>query len=159
VVSLRFIAGLLVLTGCVSHPPQAEHKVIDCCANFGIDVNPVLGPKAANCGTINIKALTLSARRKNQAAIACVRDAQSRGRALVVNQGFSVEPDYYLRNVVVFGVQGEKVLVVIEFEHDGPTVFAGPCDVLKVLDSGNLEYSGCRTDDALLERMKPASER
>jgi hypothetical protein len=158
-VSLPFFVGLLVLAGCATRPPSTEHKVIDCCAKFGIDVNPVLGSKAANCGTIDTKARTLSERRKNQTAVACVRDAQMRGRALVVTQGFSSFPDVSLANVVVFGAQGERVLVVIEDQHDGPTVFAGPCDVLKVLDYGDLEYSGCRTDDALLTRMKPASER
>jgi hypothetical protein len=148
---------MVLLAGCAASPPRAEHQISDCCASFGIDVNPVLGPNAANCGTINTKGRTLTARRKNQAAVACVRDAQSRGRALVVNQGFSISPDYYLRNVLVFGALGEKVLVQIEFEHDGPTVFAGPCDELKLLDNGYFEHSGCRTDDALLERLKPAA--
>ncbi len=153
--SLIALAALLVLTGCVSLPShRGRAKVSDCCADFGIDVNLVLGSKAVNCGTINSHPDSNATLARNHRAVACVRRTQSRGGALVVNRGFSIFPDYYLRSVVVFGALGEKILVQIEQQHDGATFFAGLCAELKVLDDGDLEFAGCHTDDALLERIR-----
>jgi hypothetical protein len=161
-VSLTVLPVLMLAACAANKGAAARPQISDCCTVFGIDVNPVLGENAVNCGTINSKPRSAAARSKNRKVVSCARRAQSRGAAVVFDQGYSATPDYYLRNVLVFGAQGEKILVVIEYEHDGPSVFAGPCDVLKVLDNGDLEYSGCRTDEALLDRMKPgqiASER
>jgi hypothetical protein len=151
--SLSIIAMLLVACASPSSNGVAQ-PVSDCCANFGIDVNPLLGPKAVNCGTINTKADSASSRSRNESATACVQRARLRGRAFVVNQGFSIPPDYYLRNVVVFGARGEKVLVQIEHQHDGPTLFVGRCAALELDSSGKLTSSNCEPDDALLEQLK-----
>ena len=152
---LRILAATLLLTGCVSLTSQrGRDRVSDCCADFGIDVNQVLGSNAVNCGTINSRPDSSAARDRNRKAIACVRRAEKSGGAMVVNHGFSIFPDYYLRSVVVYAAGGEKILVQIEHQHDGADFFVGPCDNLKVLDDGQLEFSGCRADDALLERMK-----
>lgn len=153
--SLCALAALLVLAGCGTLPSQrGRAKVSDCCADFGIDVNQVLGSKAVNCGTINSHPDSNAALARNHKAVACVRRTQSRGGALVVNWGFSIFPDYYLRSVAVFGALGEKILVQIEQQHDGATFFVGPCTELKVLDDGEFEFAGCHTDDALMERVK-----
>jgi hypothetical protein len=145
-ISLPINAMLLV--ACASNSP-----ISDCCADFGIDVNPVLGADAKNCGTIITKSPDAATRSRNESAIACVQRAQLRGRAFVVNQGFSIPPDYYLRNVVVFGAKGEKVLVQIEHQHDGPTTFVGLCKDIKLLSSGKLELAGCEPDETLLARL------
>ena len=129
--------------------------ISDCCSNLGIDVNPVLGPHAANCGTINSAPHTTAARDRNRKALACVRSARTGARAFVVNQGYSIFPDYALQNVVIFGAQGEKVLVRIEQAHDGATYSMSSCTVLNIRDNGELEFAGCQEDEALNERMKP----
>jgi len=139
----------ILLVGCASNLP-----VSDCCADLGIDVNPILGVNAVDCGTIITKPPDAATRSRNESAIACVQRAQLRSRAFVLNQGFSIPPDYYLRNVVMLGAQGEKVLVQIEHQHDGPTSFVGHCKDIKLLSSGELELVGCEPDDALLARMK-----
>jgi len=139
----------MLLMGCASNSP-----VSDCCADLGIDVNPILGADAVNCGTILMRLPDAATRSRNEGAIACVQRAQLRGRAFVLNQGFSIPPDYYLRHVVVFGAMGEKVLVQIEQQHDGPTTFVGRCKDIKLLSSGNLKLVGCDPDDALVARMK-----
>ena len=151
---LRSRLGLLSISvmlsvGCASNSP-----VSDCCADLGINVNRILGPDAVDCGTIITKRRDAATRSRNDSAIACVQRAQLRVRAFVLNQGFSIPPDYYLRNIVVFGAQGEKVLVQIEHQHDGPTTFVGQCKDIKLASSGELELVGCEPDDALLVRMK-----
>ena len=153
--SLSLIALLLVLAACATPKGKpASRSVSDCCAAFGIDVDLVLGPKGVNCGTINSKPDTAAERDRTRKAMACVRASRNGSRATVVNQGYSISPDYYLRNVLVFGALGEKILVQIEQMHDGATYSISSCDVLRILDNGDLEYDGCRTDDALQERMK-----
>jgi len=140
--------GAMLLTACASNSP-----ISDCCADFGIDVNPILGAGAVNCGTVITKPSDTATRSRNESAIACVQRAQLRGRAFVVNQGFSVPPDYYLRNVVVYGAKGEKVLVQVEHLHDGPTTFVSSCMNIKLSSSGELELVGCEPDDSLLARL------
>ena len=146
--------SLLSISAMLTGGCALNSAVSNCCADLGIDVNPILGPDAVNCGTIVTKPPDAATRSRNESAIACVQRAQLRGRAFVFNQGFSIPPDYYLRNVVVFGAQGEKALVQIEHQHDGPTSFVGHCKDIKPLSSGELKLVGCEPDDALLARMK-----
>lgn len=139
----------MLSAGCASTGP-----ISDCCADVGLNVNPILGPDAVNCGTIITKPQDAATRGRNESAIACVQRAQLRGRPFVVNQGFSIPPDYYLRNVVVFGAQGEKVLLRIEHEHDGPTWALARCANIDLNSDGQLAYSGCQADETLFLRMK-----
>ena len=143
------LAIAMLSAGCASKTP-----ISDCCADVGLNVNPILGPDAVNCGTINTKPQDAATRDRNESAIACVQRAQLRGRPFLVNQGFSIPPDYYLRNVVVFGAQGEKVLLRIEHEHDGPTGVLARCASIDLKSDGQLAYSGCESDETLFSRMK-----
>jgi hypothetical protein len=149
---------VLLLVGCASDSSARKPRVInDCCADIGIDVTPVLGPKAVDCKFINTKPQDSATRSRNESAIACVQRAELRGRPYVVNQGFSIPPDFFVRYIVMSGAQGEKLLVRQEWEHDGPSYFVGQCTGIKLHSDGEFDLVGCVADDDVLKRLTPAS--
>ena len=148
--------ALALLTACVAKEVKLpEPHRVDCCFEYGIDVNLVLGPQAFDCGTSRV--VDAVSRRRNREVVACARAALAAGRAFVVSTNNSVTGEIiqyiFEKHIAVFGPQGEKMVIHSFRDNDSHTYSIMECPDLKILDTGYFEAVDCRENDALVERM------
>jgi hypothetical protein len=146
------------LAGCAAPDAAPESHLIEACRKMaGIDVAPILGKRFVDCGDYRIS--PFASGKPGSQSLSCVLRTQWEGRALIYQFEEIALPhvDYY--ELVVFGTQGERILVQYGSFGDEQVGFAGACEKLEVQDDGSVDHTGCSNTHPLMERLKIATPR
>jgi len=148
--ALLAVASCLLVQACATGPDTGD--AVKCCDGFGIDVRPILGADAIDCGVYS-DWLPHNHQYKSRSALQCALRAQRQGRAFVYYRVESDMVDSGAEAVAVFGERGVRIYLVHVYTNDEDHTEGGVCERLTVNESGSLEGENCSPESPLFQRL------
>jgi hypothetical protein len=143
-------------SGCASTQSTPRVDLIEMCRSVGgIDVSLILGNRFADCGSYKTQPYADEDARSR--VLGCALRAQREGRAFIYMFEEIAMPDVDYYELVVFGTQGEKIMLQLGSFGADQVGFTGACEKLKVQDDGSVDHAGCSNTHPLVERLKIAA--
>jgi hypothetical protein len=144
--------------GCASAQSPPRVDLIETCRSVGgIDVTPILGKHFADCGSNKTRPYADEDARSR--VLGCALRAQREGRAFIYMFEEIALPDVDYFELVVFGTQGEKIMLQFGSFGADPIGFTGACEKLQVQNDGSVDHTGCSNTHPLMERLRIATPR
>lgn len=164
---MRFLILIAIafLCGCNHSKPKEELK--NCCAYLGINIAPLISKDSVDCGASwqtnywmsGIKKSKAETQRKNNAAVACVKNAHKHSRSFVYQHTYQSFPDGGYNYYAIRTTAGKNVLITYGGIGDEPLNFyVGYCESLEIEASGKLMFNentcSPTTDNELYEKIR-----